>query len=156
MTPRQMLAFGELYLNRGRAGESAGRAGRNGSTRHACRARARGGIRIASTATAGGSRISAAHRACFAWGFGGQYIFVFRELDLVVAVTSSTTRQRRAARLSAAAVRSAGDTRAAAADAVGSRCRLGGTRKEGPALNKNGLLTYGPAFIAGGRALPTS
>lgn len=31
------------------------------------------------------------HRACFAWGFGGQYIFVFRELDLVVAVTSATT-----------------------------------------------------------------
>jgi hypothetical protein len=26
-----------------------------------------------------------------AWGFGGQYIFVFRELDLVVAITSATT-----------------------------------------------------------------
>jgi CubicO group peptidase (beta-lactamase class C family) len=33
----------------------------------------------------------AGHRACFAWGFGGQYIFVFRDLNLVVAVTSSTT-----------------------------------------------------------------
>ena len=32
------------------------------------------------------------HQACFAWGFGGQYIFVFRELDLVVVVTSSTAR----------------------------------------------------------------
>jgi CubicO group peptidase (beta-lactamase class C family) len=29
-------------------------------------------------------------QACFAWGFGGQYILVFRELDLVVVVTSST------------------------------------------------------------------
>jgi CubicO group peptidase (beta-lactamase class C family) len=27
---------------------------------------------------------------CFAWGYGGQYIFVFRELDLVVVATSST------------------------------------------------------------------
>jgi CubicO group peptidase (beta-lactamase class C family) len=30
-------------------------------------------------------------KACFAWGYGGQYIFVFRELDLVVTATSSTT-----------------------------------------------------------------
>ena len=28
--------------------------------------------------------------ACYAWGYGGQFILVFRELDLVVAVTSST------------------------------------------------------------------
>jgi len=28
--------------------------------------------------------------ACFAWGYGGQYILVFRDLDLVVAATSST------------------------------------------------------------------
>ena len=33
----------------------------------------------------------AGHRACFAWGFGGQYIMVFRDLDLVVVVTSATT-----------------------------------------------------------------
>ena len=30
------------------------------------------------------------HRACFAWGFGGQYIFVFDRLDLVIVVTSAT------------------------------------------------------------------
>ena len=90
MTPRQMIAFGELYLNRGRARGAAGRARPSGSTRRASRARGRDGIRIASTATAGGSRTFDGHRACFAWGFGGQYIFVFRELDLVVVVTSST------------------------------------------------------------------
>jgi len=28
--------------------------------------------------------------ACFAWGYGGQYIFVFRDLNLVVVATSST------------------------------------------------------------------
>jgi len=27
--------------------------------------------------------------ACFAWGYGGQYIMVFRDLDLVVVATSS-------------------------------------------------------------------
>ena len=31
------------------------------------------------------------HTACFAWGFGGQYVLVFRDLRTVVAVTSSTT-----------------------------------------------------------------
>jgi CubicO group peptidase (beta-lactamase class C family) len=30
------------------------------------------------------------HRACFAWGFGGQYIFVIRDLQLVVVAISST------------------------------------------------------------------
>jgi len=30
------------------------------------------------------------HRACFAWGFGGQYIFVFDRLELVVVVISAT------------------------------------------------------------------
>ena len=29
-------------------------------------------------------------QACYAWGFGGQFIFVFRDLDLVVVTTSST------------------------------------------------------------------
>ena len=43
-----------------------------------------------STGTAGGSRLFGGQRACFAWGFGGQYIFVFRDLELVVVVTSST------------------------------------------------------------------
>ena len=62
-----------------------------GSRHRARRARARGGTRIASTATAGGRRISADTGACFAWGFGGQYVFVFRDLELVVVVTSSTT-----------------------------------------------------------------
>jgi CubicO group peptidase (beta-lactamase class C family) len=30
------------------------------------------------------------HQACFAWGFGGQYIFVLRDLDLTIVVTSSS------------------------------------------------------------------
>jgi CubicO group peptidase (beta-lactamase class C family) len=90
MTPRQMIAYGELYLNRGVVR----------------------GQRVVSPSWVDASCVPrtrsrwdpdreygygwwiqdfGGHRACFAWGFGGQYIFVFRDLDLVVAVTSSTT-----------------------------------------------------------------
>ena len=62
-----------------------------GSRRPASRARGRGGIRIGEYGYGWWSQTFDGHRACFAWGFGGQYIFVFRELDLVVAVTSATT-----------------------------------------------------------------
>jgi CubicO group peptidase (beta-lactamase class C family) len=89
MTPRQMVAVGELWLNDGRA---------NGAqivpaawVETSCRPRTRSrwdpdreygyGWWIQDI---GGQR------ACFAWGFGGQYILVFRDLSLVVAVTSST------------------------------------------------------------------
>jgi len=88
MTPRQMVRFGELYLRRGLLN----------------------GRRIVSAewvdtscVPRGQSRFNPDQRygygwwirefagrpACFAWGFGGQYIFVFRDLDLVVVTTSS-------------------------------------------------------------------
>ncbi len=90
MTPRQMIALGELYLNRG------GARGRQvvpaAWVDASCAPRTRSrwdpdreygyGWWIQEV----GGR-----RACFAWGFGGQYIFVFRDLDLVVSVTSSMT-----------------------------------------------------------------
>jgi len=90
MTPRQMLAFGELYLNDGRAG----------------------GQQVVPSAWVATSCVPrtvsrfdedreygygwwidevGGHTACFAWGFGGQYVLVFRDLRTVVAVTSSTT-----------------------------------------------------------------
>jgi CubicO group peptidase (beta-lactamase class C family) len=89
MTPRQMIAVGELWLNQGRA---------NGAqivpaawVETSCQPRTRSRWDPEReygygwwTQTIGG------HRACFAWGFGGQYIFVFHELQLVVAVTSAT------------------------------------------------------------------
>jgi CubicO group peptidase (beta-lactamase class C family) len=90
MTPRQMIALGELYLNRGRVGGQqvlpaawvdASCTPRTRSRWDADREYGLGWW----IQEVGG------HRACFAWGFGGQYIFVFRDLDLVVAVTSSTT-----------------------------------------------------------------
>lgn len=89
MTPSQMAAFGELYLNRGRVN----------------------GRQIVPSAWVDASCVprtvsrwadreygygwwideTGGQHACFAWGFGGQYIFVFRDLELVIAATSSTT-----------------------------------------------------------------
>lgn len=90
MTPVQMIAFGELYLNRGRV------RGRQvvpeAWVDTSCVPRTRS--RWDSDREYGyGWWIQdvGGHRACFAWGFGGQYVFVFRGLDLVVAVTSSAT-----------------------------------------------------------------
>jgi CubicO group peptidase (beta-lactamase class C family) len=90
MTPRQMIAFGELYLNRGLV---------NGKqivpaewVERSCTPRTRS--RWDSEREYGYGwwmQTFGGQRACFAWGFGGQYIFVFRALDLVVAVTSATT-----------------------------------------------------------------
>ena len=90
MTPRQMIALGELYLNRGRAGARQVVAAEWIDA--SCTPRTRS--RWDSDREYGygwWSQDFAGHRACFAWGFGGQYIFVFRRLNLVVAVTSSTT-----------------------------------------------------------------
>ena len=90
MTPRQMLAFGELYLNRGRAHGQSVVPAEWVDTSCVPRTRSRWDPDREYgygwwTQEVGG------HRACFAWGFGGQYIMVFRGLDLVVVVTSSTT-----------------------------------------------------------------
>jgi CubicO group peptidase (beta-lactamase class C family) len=90
LTPRQMVAIGEVYLNGGRA---HGRqivpaswvdtscAPRTQSVWDSDR---RYGYGWWIQDFDGGT-------ACFAWGYGGQYIFVFRNLNLVVTATSSTT-----------------------------------------------------------------
>jgi CubicO group peptidase (beta-lactamase class C family) len=90
MTPRQMIALGQLYLNRGRVGPRQVLPA--DWIEASCTPRTRS--RWDSDREYGygwWSQDFAGHRACFAWGFGGQYILVFRSLDLVVAVTSSTT-----------------------------------------------------------------
>jgi CubicO group peptidase (beta-lactamase class C family) len=90
LTPRQMVAIGELYRNNGRAnGRQVVPASwvatscvpRTTSVWDADR---RYGYGWWIQEFRGGT-------ACFAWGYGGQYIFVFRELDLVVTATSSMT-----------------------------------------------------------------
>ena len=96
MTPRQMIRFGELYLNGGRVGDrqliprqwvdkaddGVGRS-RWGSDREYGY-----GFWI---------REFAGHRSFYAWGYGGQFIFVVPGLDLVVVTTSRSdvSRERR-------------------------------------------------------------
>ena len=96
MTPRQMVRFGELYLDGGRVGDrqllprswvdksddGVGRS-RWGSDREYGY-----GFWI---------REFAGHRSFYAWGYGGQFIFIIPDLDLVVVTTSRSdvSRERR-------------------------------------------------------------
>lgn len=90
MTPRQMLTFGELWLNEGRArGQQVVPADWVDTS---CKPRTRS--RWDSDREYGYGwwvQDFDDYEACFAWGYGGQYIMVFRDLDLVVVATSSTT-----------------------------------------------------------------
>ena len=90
MTPRQMLAFGELYLQGGRAGgrqivpaawvrESL--VARTASRRENGRFYGYGWW----------IREFAGRQTFYAWGYGGQYIFLVPSLDLVVVTTSSSS-----------------------------------------------------------------
>jgi CubicO group peptidase (beta-lactamase class C family) len=90
MTPRQMATFGELYLNRGLAQGRQIVPSEWVETSCVPRTRSRWD-RDREYGYGWWIQEFGGHRACFAWGFGGQYIFVFRDLDLVVAVTSATT-----------------------------------------------------------------
>jgi CubicO group peptidase (beta-lactamase class C family) len=89
LTPRQMLAVGEMYLNDGRAGE-----------RQIVPAKwieesfePRGRSRISGREYGYGwwMREMAGRQAYYAWGFGGQFIILVPSLDLVVATTSAAT-----------------------------------------------------------------
>ena len=90
LTPAQMVSVGEMWRNSGRVGTrqvvpeawvAASCTPRTRSVWDPTREYGYGWW----IQTIGGQR------ACFAWGFGGQYIMVFPALDLVVTVTSSTT-----------------------------------------------------------------
>ena len=82
MTPRQMLAFGELYLNRGRVEGTAGGSRVWVDASFVPRARSRWSDQVYGYGwwmrELGGQHVR------YAWGFGGQYIFVVPNLDLVV------------------------------------------------------------------------
>jgi CubicO group peptidase (beta-lactamase class C family) len=102
MTPRQMLAFGELYLNKGRA---------NGRqivpaawVTKSCEGRERrfrpGDWRLDADAPPDPMRDRRYgygwwvrdfddSEVCFAWGYGGQYVFVVPARQLVIVTTSS-------------------------------------------------------------------
>jgi CubicO group peptidase (beta-lactamase class C family) len=94
MTPRQMVEYGELYLNRGRVGKRQVVPAQ--WVAESCRPRTRS--RWDSSREYGyGWWIQdiGAHRSCFAWGYGGQYVFTFPELEAVVVVTSTTASEER-------------------------------------------------------------
>jgi CubicO group peptidase (beta-lactamase class C family) len=94
MTPREMLAFGRLYLDGGRAPDGAQLLPR---------------AWIDSTwvprTTSGWSgnaygygwwiREAHGHPVYFAWGYGGQFIFVVPSASMVVVATSDPTAERR-------------------------------------------------------------
>jgi CubicO group peptidase (beta-lactamase class C family) len=89
MTPRQMAAFGELYLDKGVVGGRPIVPASWVEESFVPRTRSRW-----SDQTYGygwWARELAGQDVRFAWGFGGQYIFVVPALDLVVVTTSSST-----------------------------------------------------------------
>jgi CubicO group peptidase (beta-lactamase class C family) len=98
MTPRQMVAFGELYLPGGRVKERhilpAGWVeesceGRERTRRFGNPGFAFDPLRDRRYGYGWWVHEIRGYDTCFAWGYGGQYIFVVPELDLVMVTTSS-------------------------------------------------------------------
>ena len=89
MTPRQMLAFGELYLNKGRLDDK--QIIPEGWVSESLRPRTRSPRNNQGYGYGWWSREFAGYETFFAWGYGGQYIFIVPELDVVAVTTSSTT-----------------------------------------------------------------
>lgn len=97
-----MLAFGELYLNRGRA--NGQRIVPERWVARSCEGRARE-FRPADRRPGPNRGFDpmrdrrygygwwvyeiGGYESCFAWGYGGQYVFVVPDLDLVVVTTAS-------------------------------------------------------------------
>jgi CubicO group peptidase (beta-lactamase class C family) len=100
MTPRQLLAFGELYLNGGRSGERqivpeswVARSCEGRERRREDRP-GRGGASDPMSDRQYGYgwwvHDFSGHQTCFAWGYGGQYVFVVPDLDVVIVTTSAS------------------------------------------------------------------
>jgi CubicO group peptidase (beta-lactamase class C family) len=89
MTPRQMIELGELYLNEGRV--NGRQIVASAWVRESCVPRSVSRFDPDREYGYGWWIDEVGGRtACYAWGFGGQFIFVIRDLDLVVVTTSST------------------------------------------------------------------
>ena len=87
LTPRQMVAFGELYLRRGRVGGTSVVPDRWIDT--SIVPRGRSGWSGQRYGYGWWVRELAGRDAFYAWGFGGQYIIVVPDLEMVVVATSS-------------------------------------------------------------------
>jgi CubicO group peptidase (beta-lactamase class C family) len=89
MTPRQMLAFGALYLNDGRIG--AAQVVSEAFVEESFVPRGRSRVSGREYGYGWWIREMAGRRAYYAWGFGGQYIVLVPSLDLIVVSTSAAT-----------------------------------------------------------------
>jgi CubicO group peptidase (beta-lactamase class C family) len=88
LTPRQMVTFGELYLNRGRFGDRQVLPAAWVDASLVPRSRSPWSEQ--EYGYGWWIRDIAGYRAFNAWGYGGQFIFVVPDLELVVVTTSST------------------------------------------------------------------
>jgi CubicO group peptidase (beta-lactamase class C family) len=106
MTPRQMVAFGELYLNKGQV--NGRQVLSEAWVEQSCVGRrrefrpdrfnpnrfdpARGPDPTRDRQYGLGWWVYEieGHDTCFAWGFGGQYVFLIPDLDLVIVTTASS------------------------------------------------------------------
>jgi CubicO group peptidase (beta-lactamase class C family) len=89
MTSRQMLTFGELYLNRGRSNGRQIVPEKWIAASFVPRARSRFNERLYGYGW--WIREMAGCQAYYAWGFGGQFIVLVPDLDLVIVSTSAAT-----------------------------------------------------------------
>jgi CubicO group peptidase (beta-lactamase class C family) len=89
MTPRQMLAFGEMYLRRGRAGgkQIVPEAWIDASFVPRGRSDYSGQL----YGYGWWIRELAGRQVYYAWGYGGQFIFIVPDLEMVVVTTSVPT-----------------------------------------------------------------
>jgi CubicO group peptidase (beta-lactamase class C family) len=96
MTPRQMLRFGELYLHDGKAGGQQVIAKTWIDKTQVPRGRSRWGS-DREYGLGFWIRDFAGRKSYYAWGYGGQFIFIVPTLDLVVVTTSraDVSRDRR-------------------------------------------------------------
>lgn len=97
MTPRQMLAFGELYINEGKSNGRVSDA--TEGVQVISKQWVDESLQIRTPSPRGEGRFYgygwwyrelAGQDAFFAWGYGGQFIFVVQSLDLVVVLTSDS------------------------------------------------------------------
>jgi CubicO group peptidase (beta-lactamase class C family) len=88
MTPAQMLAFGELYRNAGRV--NGQQVVPSAWVTESWRPRTTSRFNGQGYGYGWWSRRFAGYDTYFAWGYGGQYIFVVPDLDAVIVTTSST------------------------------------------------------------------
>ena len=87
LTPRAMLEIGELYLNRGRVGDQ--QVVSEAWIRESLKPRTQSRWSGHEFGYGWWIRTLAGHRVHYAWGYGGQFIFLVQDLDLVVVATSS-------------------------------------------------------------------